>query len=475
MDEARVQPVPWVWVVLTSCEVRSSQSPVAPQHRTSVATPASSAFRWPPLTSAQAGPMSQRSRAACRMASTVSIFRPPKRSSASGRLGVMIVAMGKSSDFTLAIASSCRSTWPLVETITGSRTTRLRHCSTGPARSRRPRATPATVSLVASIPVLTTSAPMSSSTDLICCCTKSTGTGKMPWTPCVFCAVSAAMAVMPNAPMAAQLLRSACMPAPPPLSEPATMSTRGGVILAARIRGAPTSAAIFSPSAAGGCTAQAANSRSASSSCRACTNGPSTATRNRVVAVSAASGGAAARALASRRASASSARAPLAQDAAQSESSPQTPAAARLTLSQWRRRMWGTTAAHARARSSSGQAPGGASFSRVSRSPSPDAASPSACGPPGTASRPAASSSRPAASSAIPAPRARSAAERQPPHSTARRCAPRARQAAGPGPAPRSAGLRRQLRARRRDLGNDHRPAEGARSLADSIGSTWYA
>ena len=46
-------------------------------------------------------------------------------------------------------------------------------------------------------------------------------------TPTVFCAVSAVIAVMPCTPQAANALRSAWMPAPPPESEPAIDSTRG--------------------------------------------------------------------------------------------------------------------------------------------------------------------------------------------------------------------------------------------------------
>ena len=48
----------------------------------------------------------------------------------------------------------------------------------------------------------------------------------MARTPQVFCAVSAVMAVMPKQPSAAIVFRSAWMPAPPPLSEPAMDSTR---------------------------------------------------------------------------------------------------------------------------------------------------------------------------------------------------------------------------------------------------------
>ncbi len=49
----------------------------------------------------------------------------------------------------------------------------------------------------------------------------------MARTPQVFCAVSAVIAVMPKQPSAAIVFRSAWMPAPPPLSEPAIERTRG--------------------------------------------------------------------------------------------------------------------------------------------------------------------------------------------------------------------------------------------------------
>lgn len=48
-----------------------------------------------------------------------------------------------------------------------------------------------------------------------------------PATPCVFCTVTAVTALAPNTPRAAKVFRSAWMPAPPPESEPAIVSTRG--------------------------------------------------------------------------------------------------------------------------------------------------------------------------------------------------------------------------------------------------------
>ena len=51
-------------------------------------------------------------------------------------------------------------------------------------------------------------------------------TGTMPYTPSVFCAVSAVIAVAAKASSIVTALMSAWMPAPPPLSEPATIRTR---------------------------------------------------------------------------------------------------------------------------------------------------------------------------------------------------------------------------------------------------------
>ena len=49
----------------------------------------------------------------------------------------------------------------------------------------------------------------------------------MPRTPAGFCAVMQVIALVPCTPSAAKVLRSAWMPAPPPLSEPATVSATG--------------------------------------------------------------------------------------------------------------------------------------------------------------------------------------------------------------------------------------------------------
>ena len=46
-------------------------------------------------------------------------------------------------------------------------------------------------------------------------------------TPTVFCAVIAVIAQTPWTPRAANAFRSACMPAPPPESEPAIVSATG--------------------------------------------------------------------------------------------------------------------------------------------------------------------------------------------------------------------------------------------------------
>src|SRR4030095_14367536 len=55
---------------------------------------------------------------------------------------------------------------------------------------------------------------------------KAAGSGTTPNTPSVFCAVSAVMAVAANASSIVTVLMSAWMPAPPPESEAAMISTR---------------------------------------------------------------------------------------------------------------------------------------------------------------------------------------------------------------------------------------------------------
>ena len=79
------------------------------------------------------------------------------------------------------------------------------------------------------MPVLMASAPMSPSTDSSCARTASGGSSQYPWTPSEFCAVTAQITLMPCTPSASIVFRSAWIPAPPPESDPAIASTRGGV------------------------------------------------------------------------------------------------------------------------------------------------------------------------------------------------------------------------------------------------------
>jgi hypothetical protein len=55
------------------------------------------------------------------------------------------------------------------------------------------------------------------------------GSAKVARTDVVFCAVTPTIAVMPWHPAAANALRSACIPAPPPESDVAMERQRGGV------------------------------------------------------------------------------------------------------------------------------------------------------------------------------------------------------------------------------------------------------
>mmetsp|Transcript_83005 Transcript_83005/g.240152 ORF Transcript_83005/g.240152 Transcript_83005/m.240152 type:complete len:405 (-) Transcript_83005:212-1426(-) len=215
---------------------------------------------WPPFSSTQRGPKAHRSRAACCISGSVDSSGLSSSSRASGRFGVMIVAILINSDFKLAMASSWSNTCPLVDTITGSMTSwnGKRCAASSPWHcARRASATTLTISGVASMPVFTTSAPRSSKTERICCWTKSIGMGKTPCTPCEFCAVRALMAVMPKAPSAEHAFRSAWMPAPPPLSDPATMSTLGGMMRAARNSAGVVSVAVAEGSRPGSSSSKA--------------------------------------------------------------------------------------------------------------------------------------------------------------------------------------------------------------------------
>ena len=77
------------------------------------------------------------------------------------------------------------------------------------------------------MPVLTASAPRSSSTASIFARSTAGGVTCTDATPALFCTVMAVTAVIANAPSAVAALMSACSPAPPPASEPALDSRRG--------------------------------------------------------------------------------------------------------------------------------------------------------------------------------------------------------------------------------------------------------
>jgi hypothetical protein len=103
-------------------------------------------------------------------------------------------------------------------------------------------ATVRTVSAECSMPIFTASTPMSSTTASIWSMRICDGTAWIERTPSVFCAVSAVIAVMPKQPSAAMVFRSAWMPAPPPLSDPAMDRTRAYRKAASWFKGAPSRA-----------------------------------------------------------------------------------------------------------------------------------------------------------------------------------------------------------------------------------------
>ena len=170
----------------------------------------------PPLISTQAGPC-----ASSVSASSAGVPDRPASSSASGRLGVITVATRSSSPRRAATASSSISASPCLLAQTGSTTT-----GTPAGRLLSNAATRRVVAAVPSIPVLTASTPMSSTTLRNWARTASSGSGHQPWTPTEFWAVTAVSTLIPCTPKASIVLRSAWMPAPPPESEPAMVSTR---------------------------------------------------------------------------------------------------------------------------------------------------------------------------------------------------------------------------------------------------------
>ena len=122
-------------------------------------------------------------------------------------------------------ASGCSSAAPVSETITGSTT--IGRAGLSARSSASASATASIVSVDPSIPTLTASTPMSRATDRTWARIISGETASIASTPTVFCAVIAVIAVIPWTRQAANALRSAWIPAPPPESEPAIDSTRG--------------------------------------------------------------------------------------------------------------------------------------------------------------------------------------------------------------------------------------------------------
>src|SRR5207237_6195688 len=88
-------------------------------------------------------------------------------------------------------------------------------------------ATASMISADESMPVFAASAPMSPTTERICAPTTSAGTSAAAVTPSVFCTVTDVTAEVPHTPSAANVFRSAWIPAPPPESDPAMVSARG--------------------------------------------------------------------------------------------------------------------------------------------------------------------------------------------------------------------------------------------------------
>jgi hypothetical protein len=123
-----------------------------------------------------------------------------------------------------AVPSRLRAS-PLVATMTGSKTTGISR-----GRVASSAATRSTSSGVPSMPILTASTPMSSTTERNCAVTISSGRASTPCTPSVFCAVIAVIAVIAWPPSMVTVLMSAWMPAPPPESDPAMIKMRAVVI-----------------------------------------------------------------------------------------------------------------------------------------------------------------------------------------------------------------------------------------------------
>ena len=140
--------------------------------------------------------------------------------------GVTTVARGMRRVLSASTASSRSSLAPPFATMTGSTTSGVMPCSV---------IFSATVSMISapeSMPVLTASAPMSEMTASICDRIIEPGMSTTSVTVCVFWEVMAVRTDVPYTHMAAKVFRSACMPAPPPESDPAIVIAFARFIMA---------------------------------------------------------------------------------------------------------------------------------------------------------------------------------------------------------------------------------------------------
>ena len=140
----------------------------------------------------------------------------PEIASASGIFGVRSVTIGKSFSLMVETVPPSERASPLVATMTGSQTIILGLYSLSLS------ATAEIILAVGSIPSFTASTWISSNTASICFCISSTGTLKTDSTRVVFSATTDVITLMPKVSLALKALRSACIPAPPEQSEPAT-------------------------------------------------------------------------------------------------------------------------------------------------------------------------------------------------------------------------------------------------------------
>ena len=214
--EAVVHPVPWVWRVWMRGAANASIPSAVASRSTTV-----SDGRWPPFSSTAGAPSASSAGAAVRMSASVAMVTPGQR------LGFRQIGRDHRRHRQQPAGAGRRppprpaNACPPFATITGSSTT-----GTPGALAASASQTASIVAMSPSMPILMTSAPISSITTAICWRMKSGGTGITPCTPSVFCAVSAVIAVAANASSAVTVLISAWIPAPPPESDPAMIRTR---------------------------------------------------------------------------------------------------------------------------------------------------------------------------------------------------------------------------------------------------------